>query len=683
MTFRIHSATGRLTLVAAAAALSLASGAPSAEAQGRALGVDTSSFDRSVRPQDDFFRYVNGGWLKKTPIPDDAASWGTFNELDERSREAMHTVLEEAARGGAPAGSEPRKVGDLYASFMDSARVESLGLAPLKGELAAIAAIATTSQLPTAFAHFARVGIPRPLGVGVGPDQKQSSVNIVLISQAGLGLPDRDYYLLQDARMAAIRKSYQEYGARLFTLANQPDPAGAASRVLALESALAAKQWDRTRNRDRNATYNRMTVAELAAKMPHFDWKAHLAAGGMGAATEVVVRQPDYLVAVDSIIAATPVSTWREYLTFKLLDTFAPELPSAFGAARFDFRGKVLSGLKTDRARWKRAVAEVGNGLGEAAGKLYIARYFKPVAKARMDDLVRNLREAYRIGIDSLEWMAPETKAQAKDKLAHFTVKIAYPDKWRDYSPIVIRRDDLLGNVMRARAHEYQDMLDQLAKPVDRTRWGMTPQTVNAYYNATNNEIVFPAAILQPPFFDPDADDAVNYGAIGAVIGHEIGHGFDDQGRKSDGAGNLRDWWTPADAKAFDERAAKLGAQFDVLSPFEGAHVNGKLTMGENIGDLSGLAQAYRAYRLSLGGKEAPVIGGFTGEQRFFFGFAQIWRTNYREAALRQQMLSDPHSPGQYRGFVPLANNDAFQRAFDVKPGDKMYRAPEERVRIW
>jgi putative endopeptidase len=654
-----------------------------AVAQGHALGVDTTAFDRTVRPQDDFFRFVNGGWIKRTAIPEDASRWGSFDELGEQSRDAMHILLEEAARSNAPAGSEQRKVGDFYASFMDSARVESLGIAPLQGELHTIASITAASQLPAVFAHMARIGVTRPLAVSVGADQKNSSVNIVHVSQSGLGLPDRDYYLAQDARMAAVRQAYQAYAARLFTLANQPDPAGAASRVLALETALATKQWDRARSRDRNATYNRMTVAQLAATTPHFDWKSYLTGAGLGAATDVVVAQPDYLTATDSIIAATPVSTWREYLTFRLLDSFAPELPSGFVNARFDFRGKVLSGQLAERSRWKRAVAEVGGGLGEAAGKLYVARYFKPESKARMDALVRNLREAYRVGIDSLEWMTPETKAQAKEKLAQFTVKIAYPDKWRDYAPVVIRRDDLLGNAIRTRDYAYQYMVDQLGKPVDRTRWGMTPQTVNAYYNATNNEIVFPAAILQPPFFNPDADDAVNYGAIGAVIGHEIGHGFDDQGRKSDGKGNLRDWWTAADAKGFEERAAKLGAQYEALSPFEGAHVNGRLTMGENIGDLSGLAQAYRAYRMSLGGKEAPVIGGFTGDQRFFLGFAQIWRANYREAALRQQLLSDPHSPDQYRAYVPLVNNDAFQRAFDVKAGDKMYRAPEDRVRIW
>jgi putative endopeptidase len=508
-------------------------------------------------------------------------------------------------------------------------------------------------------------------------------VNVVQISQYGLGLPDRDYYLVQDARMTALRQAYKEYSARLLSLAGQPDPAGAADRVLALETALARRHWERARSRDRSATYNRMNVAQLVATSPHFDWREYLAAAGMREASAIIVAEPDYLPAVDSLIAATPISTWREYMTVRLLDSYSNELPSGFVQARFEFRGKVLNGQPTIRVRWKRGVAEVEQGLGEAAGKLYVARYFKADAKARIDSLIQNLREAYRIGIDSLEWMTPETKKQAHEKLAHFTVKIAYPDKWRDYGPVRIDRGDLLGNVMRSRELLYQEMVDRLGKPVDRARWLMTPQTVNAYYNSVNNEIVFPAAILQPPFFDPTADDAVNYGGIGAVIGHEIGHGFDDQGRKSDGEGNLRDWWTSADAKAFEERASKLAAQFDVLSPLEGAHVNGRLTMGENIGDLSGLAQAYRAYRISLHGREAPVIGGFTGDQRFFMGFAQIWRTAYREAALRQQLLTDPHSPGQYRTMVPVANADAFQRAFDVKPGDKMYRTPEERVRIW
>jgi predicted metalloendopeptidase len=668
------------TLAIAAAALPALA---SAQATQKTLGIDTTNFDRSVRPQDDFFRFVNGGWLKRTEIPSDAASWGAFNELREGSRTALHAILDSALTTKAAPGSELQKVRDLYKSYMDSSRVEALGLTPLRPELKVIAAVKTTRQLPVTFAHFAKIGVQTPVGVMVGADQKASNTNIVSVSQSGLGLPDRDYYLKNDAKMVSTRHSYQQYITDLLTAAKQPDPSGAAARIVALETQIAQKHWDRARNRDRNATYNKMNVAHLKAMAPDYSFASYLAAAGLSKATDVIVRQPDYIPAIDSIIAATPVSTWREYLTFKLLDSYANELPSAFQNARFAFRGKALSGQEEMPVRWKRGVDEVGGTLGEAVGKLYVQRNFKPAAKARMDSLVQNLRAAYAVGIDSLTWMSPATKAQAKDKLAHFTVKIAYPDKWRDYSALTVRPNDLFGNAKRAAEFQTAYNVSQLGKPVDRSRWGMTPQTVNAYYNPSNNEIVFPAAILQPPFFDPNADDAVNYGAIGAVIGHEIGHGFDDQGRKSDGMGNLRDWWTEADAKAFDARTAKLGAQYDAIMPVDSVHINGKLTMGENIGDLSGLAQAYRAYKISLHGKEAPVIGGFTGDQRFFLGFAQIWRTKYRDAALRQQLLTDPHSPGTARAYVPLINNDAFQAAFNVQPGDKMYLPPEDRVKIW
>jgi predicted metalloendopeptidase len=672
--------------ILSAAAVALAVGvAPIARAQSStlALGIDTTNFDRSVRPQDDFFRFVNGGWLARTEIPADASSWGAFNQLRENSRTALHSIVEEAASSKAPAGSESRKIGDLYASYMDSARVEMLGITPLEGDLAAIAKLTSTSQLPATFARFARIRVQGPFNVNVGADQKSSHDNIVAISQGGLGLPDREYYLSDNAKMKETRDAYRAYITKLFTLAEQPDAAGAADRILTLETAIAGKHWDRARSRDRNATYNRMTVAQLAAMTPSYDWRAYLKDAGLGAAKNVVVRQPDYISAMDAVIKATPASTWREYLTFNLLDSYADELPSAFQQARFDFRSRTLSGQQAQSERWKRGVDEVQGIMGEAVGKLYVERNFKPAAKARMDAMVRNLRQAYAVGIDSLEWMSPATRAQAKAKLAKFTVKIAYPDKWRDYSKLEIRRDDLYGNAKRAAEFRYDDMVSQLGRPVDKSRWGMTPQTVNAYYNASNNEIVFPAAILQPPFFDVNADDAVTYGAIGAVIGHEIGHGFDDQGRKSDGDGNLRDWWTPEDAKAFEARTDKLGAQYDALEPLPGLHVNGKLTMGENIGDVSGLAQAYRAYRISLHGKEPPVVGGFTGDQRFFLGFAQIWRTKMRDDALRQQVLSNPHSPGMYRAYVPLTNNDVFMRAWNVKPGDRMYRAPEDRVKIW
>ncbi len=674
------------TAVAVAIAVALAGAfvaAPLAAQTGHALGVDTMNFDRTVRPQDDFFRFVNGGWLARTEIPSDASGWGAFNELHEKSRTALHGILEHAAASKAPAGSESRKVGDLYASYMDSARIEALGLTPLQGELHRAAALKTNAQLPAEFAHLAHIGIQGPFGVGVGSDQKQSSVNIVTVSQSGIGMPDRDYYLATNAKMVETRDAYRSYVARLLTLAKQPDADASASRIVALETSIAKVQWDRAHNRDRNATYNKMTVAQLAAMSPSYNWATYLKSAGLGSATEVVVRQPDFVKSMNDVIANTPIATWREYMTFKLLDTYAGELPSAFQQARFDFREHTLSGLQAQSERWKRAVDEVERILGEPAGKLYVAQYFKPEAKARMDAMVNNLRLAYKVGIDSLEWMSPATKTQAKEKLSKFTVKIGYPSHWRDYSALVIKRGDLLGNALRSAEFQYADVTSRLGNPVERWRWGMTPQTVNAYYNATNNEIVFPAAILQPPFFDVNADDAANYGAIGAVIGHEIGHGFDDQGRKSDGNGNLRDWWTAADAKAFEARTTRLAAQYDAINPIDSLHINGQLTMGENIGDLSGLAQAYRAYHISLGGRPAPVIDGFTGDQRFFLGFAQIWRTKLRDAALRQQLLSNPHSPGMYRAFVPLVNNDAFDKAFNVQPGDRMYRPPADRVKIW
>ncbi|MEO8334118.1 MAG: M13 family metallopeptidase [bacterium] len=692
--------TSRFILVGASAFIALTAGvATTASAQARTSGIDTTNFDHSVRPQDDFFRYVNGGWLKKTEIKSDATGAGAFQELADRSRNGLHELFEDAAHPpkspsdsrsaiqlhspNGPTAAERKKIGDLYASFMDTTRIEKLGLAPLAGEMQAIAALKTPAQLPTTFAHFARLGVQNPLGVGVGSDPKASSVNIVSVNQSGLGMPDRDYYLRNDAKTVATRAAYVDYLTKMFTLAKQPDAAGAAQRILALETQIATKQWDRVKSRDRNASYNKMTVAQLAALTPSYDWNAYLKAAKLSRATDVIVRQPDYVSAVDGIIKETPTSTWREYLAAKVLDAAADELPAAFGETRFAFRGKTLSGQQEMAPRWKRAVSGTEGILGDATGKLYVERYFKPEAKVRMDALVKNLRNAYSVGIDSLEWMSPATKAAAKDKLAHFTVKIGYPDRPRDYTPIVIRRDDLVGNTMRSRVFQYDDMVSRLGKPVDRTRWGMTAQTVNAYYNPSNNEIVFPAAILQPPFFDVYADDAANYGGIGAVIGHEIGHGFDDQGRKSDGEGNLRDWWTSDDAKAFDARTTKLGAQFDAINPIDDLHINGKLTMGENIGDLSGLAQAYRAWKISLNGKESPVINGLTGDQRFFMGFAQIWRSKSRDEALRNQLLTNPHSPGPYRAFVPLVNNDAFLNTFKVEPGDKMYRAPADRVKIW
>jgi len=522
--------------------------------------------------------------------------------------------------------------------------------------------------------------------VNVGVDQRNSEQYVVQISQSGLGMPDRDYYLRNDEKFAATRKAYATYISRLFALGNQPDPEGAAARISALETTIAKLQWDRARNRDRNATYNKMAVTSLQASTPSFDWQAYLSgmpANAKDKVKDVIVRQPDYMKAIDAVIADVPLATWKEYLTFGLISAYADGLSQPFADSDFEFNGRTIAGRQVQQPRWKRGVNEVEQVLGEPVGRLYIERHFKQEAKARMDALIRNLLAAFRVGIEELEWMSPETKKQAQAKLAKYRLKIAYPDQWRDFSELEVKPGDHVGNLLRFREFQTEDSWSRLGQPVERWRWGFTPQTVNASYSATNNEITFPAGILQPPFFNLDADDAINYGAIGAVIGHEISHGFDDQGRKSDGDGNLRDWWTAEDAKKFEERATKLGAQFESYNPLPGMKINGRQTMGENIGDLSGIAVALRAYHISLNGKPAPVIGGFTGDQRFFLGYAQIWRFKSRDEALRNQLLTDAHSPGLYRAFVPLTNIDTFYTAFNLKPGDKLYRAPEDRVKIW
>jgi predicted metalloendopeptidase len=646
------------------------------------LGVDVAGMDRTVRPQDDFFRFVNGTWDRQTEIPADATRWGSFNVLRENASTALQEIIEATAAKQHAPGSNEQKIGDYYRSFMDSTRIESLGIKPLAGELTWIATLKRTSELAEAFARLGRIGVRSPVAATVTQDPKNSDVNSVMVSQSGLGMPDRDYYLRTDEKSVRIRGAYTKYIAQLFTLAGQPEPQGAAERILALETKLAEKQWDRVRNRDRNATYNKMTVAELTKRAP-FEWQQGLAVLAGQDVNEVIVRQPDYMEAVVAIVKETPIKTWQEYLTFGLLSFYADYLPAAFVDAKFEFDGRTVAGQPEQRVRWKRGVTATEAALGEAIGKLYVEKHFTPEAKARMDQLVKNLLAAFKVGIEGLEWMSPATRAEAQAKLASFVVKIGYPERWRDYSDLQVSSDDAVGNFRNARKFQSAEIRARLGKPVERWRMNMTPQTVNASYNSSNNEITFPAGILQPPFFDPTADDAVNYGAIGAVIGHEISHGFDDQGRKSDGKGNLRDWWTEADAAAFEARATRLGAQYEAHEPIDGIKINGRLTMGENIGDLSGLAVAYSAYRISLGGEEAPVIDGFTGDQRFFLGFAQIWRSKSRPEYLRNQLLTNPHSPEKYRALVPLTNFDPFYKAFDLKPGDQMYRAPEDRVKIW
>lgn len=687
--FRRFACIGVAIAIPLAAPIASAQSVPPAQSPAArapdADGILRQNFDRSVRPQDDFFRHVNGGWMQTAQIPDDRPGVGSFSDLTDQTQAALHAIIEEAMRDGeAPAGSERRKIGDLYASYMDTARVEALGITPLSGELTRIRELASKSDLPAHFANLWWLGVSLPVSVTVSQDPKEATRYVALISQAGLGLPDRDYYLRDNARLAEQRAAYLRYLETLLRLAGDTDPAAGARDVLALERAMAESQWDRARSRDREATYNPRTIEQLDAASPAFSWSRFLGGMQVVESPTFVVRQPDYAIdALNGLVERTPLETWKRYMTVRLLDDYAERLSSEFRRAHFEFRSGALQGISEERELWRRGVAFVDAAMGEALGRLYVERRFSPAAKQRMETLVDNLVEAFRQGIDALDWMTPETKAAAQVKLARFNVKIGYPDQWRDYTALEVRSDDLIGNDIRRTRFARQRIVDRLGGPIRRHEWAMTPHRVNAYYSSTMNEIVFPAGILQPPFFSMAADDAVNYGGIGGVIGHEISHGFDDQGSRSDGDGNLRDWWSPSDAAAFGERTTALVAQYDALSPLPGMNVNGRLTLGENIGDLSGLAVAYKAYRLSLDGEEPPVIDGLSGDQRFFVGWAQVWRSLLRDEGLQRRILSDSHSPPEYRVNQVLRNLDAFHQAFDTRPGDGMWLDPEQRVRIW
>ncbi|MGP9799510.1 M13 family metallopeptidase [Rheinheimera sp. NSM] len=646
-------------------------------------GITLANMDTNVAPQQDFFRYVNGNWLENTEIPADKARWGSFDELRENAEKQVLAIVQQLAAEQHAKGSDGQKIADLYQSFLDQQLAETLGLNPLRGELAAIENVSNHKELTALWGNWQRYRVGTPVAVYVGQDQKQSDQYITGASQSGLGLPDRDYYLKDDARSIELLQKYQAFIAQLWTLAGFDNAEQVAADIVALEKQLAAAQWSRVQNRDRNATYNKLTVAELSKLAPGFDWQAFLTAAGLGSINELVVRQPTYFTEFAKLQANTPVAQWQQYLKFHLLRSNANNLNQAFVDASFDFYGKTLNGLQEQRSREKRAVSLVDNNLGFMVGKKYVEQYFKPEAKARMDQMIENLRGAFRQSIDELEWMSPVTKKQAQIKLAKFNTKIGYPDKWRDYSCVEINAADLIGNLRRSAECEYQRTIDRLGKPVDRTEWGMTPQTVNAYYSSTMNEIVFPAAILQPPFFNVDADDAVNYGAIGGVIGHEFTHGFDDQGRRSDGDGNLRDWWTEQDAAQFQARAQLMVDQYSSFNPIDDLHLQGALGLGENIADLGGLTVSYRAYQNSLQGKPGAVIDGFSAEQRFFKGWAQVWRIKFRDEALRQQVITGPHSPGMYRVLGTLSNMPQFYQAYEVKPGDGMYRDDKVRVKIW
>jgi predicted metalloendopeptidase len=675
--------TAIASLTACAAAPEDPSTVAPASAPLLASGLSLEGFDRGVRPQDDLFRFANGTWLDTTVIPADRSNYGSFTLLDDEAQANVRAIVEEAARSPDKVpGSDAQKIGDFYLSFMDTARADALGLKPLAAELGRIEAIASAQDVNRYFGYSQRIGIAHPIWFSVDQDEKNTSVYISYAYQKGLTLPDRDYYLQTDEKFVAIRAKYLEYITRLLELAGETDAPALAQRIMALETRLATGQWTRVQNRDAVARYNKFTVEEADKLTPGLRWGEFLGAAGVPV-TELVIGQPSFFTALGAAVEEVPVEDWKAYLRYKLIDGYAPYLSAAFVDLHFDLHGRTLKGIEENRPRWKRAVESIDDTMGEIAGRLYVQKHFRPEAKRRMDELVANLVEAFRLSIDELDWMSPATKLEAQKKLASFTVKIGYPDKWKDYAALTIAADDLVGNLMRSAAVEHARYVGKLGKPIDRSEWLMTPQTVNAYYNPSMNEIVFPAAILQPPFFNVAADDAVNYGAIGAVIGHEISHGFDDQGRKYDGAGNLRDWWTGDDEERFKQRAGKLVAQYAAFSPLEGMKVNGELTLGENIGDLSGLAVAFKAFELSRKGKPPVVIDGFTDEQRFFLGWSQVWRRKYRDEELRSRLLTDPHSPSEYRTNGVVTNMSEFHRAFDLKPGDRLYRQPEERVEIW
>ncbi len=660
--------------------------AGAADAPAPLSGIDTQFIDQGVRVQDDFFAHLNGKWLKATEIPADKSSWGTFAKLRDDITPQVRAMIEAAqADKNRKAGSEAQKIGDMYASFMNEAALEKLGYKPLAGEIARIRAMRDKKAIPAQIAHLSKIGVAGPYSVSVNLDARNSTQYAAYIGQGGLGLPDRDYYLKKDdAKLAEALAKYEKHIATMLGMVGRKDGAEAAKAIVGLETALAQVQWTKVDNRNPVKRYNKVEIAKLDALTPGYDWKAALAAAGIANKTDfVIVAQPSYLTGFNAALSSTDLATWKSYFEWQVLRGYASYLSKPFVDADFAFNGTALTGVTENRPRWKIGVSAVEGALGEAVGKQYVQQHFPAERKARMEVLVKNVLEAYRVSIDTLDWMGPETKKEAQAKLAKFVPKVGYPNKWRDYTALTVKPDDLVGNMMRARTYAYNRNLAKLGKPVDREEWGMMPQTVNAYYSPVMNEIVFPASILQPPFFDMRADDAVNYGAIGAVIGHEISHGFDDSGSQYDGDGNLRDWWTADDRAKFKAKADMLVRQYSSYSPLPGYNVNGALTLGENIGDNSGVAIAYKAYKLSLGGKPAPVIDGLTGDQRFFMGFGQVWRMKMREAQQIVQVKTDPHSPGQFRANGTMMNQPGFYEAFGVKEGDKMYLAPKDRVTIW
>ena len=676
-----------LTKVILAAGLSLCALASAARGKGDAGErklLDPANIDHSVKPGDNFYRYANGAWLKTNPIPPSETRWGSFSELQEGNYAALLSLLEEAAKANAPKGSKQQKVGDFYRSGMDSAAIERAGLTPLKAHFARIDAIAEKAGLQREFAVEHTMGVGPGFGFYVSPDDKNVTKHMPQFFQGGLGMPDRDYYFKTDARSTKIRDAYRQYLQRLASAINPSgDVKGMADAVYALEEKLAGASMTRVEQRDPHKLYNKRSVRTVQNETPGLDWARLFTDLRIKNTDSLIVGQPAFFAELGQQIGSASMDTWKAYLKMHLLNKMAPYLSSQFDEARFDFYGRTLRGQQEQKPRWKRVLAVVDGSVGEVLGQLYVDKNFKPEAKARMLALVNNLQGTYADRIKRLDWMSDETKGRALTKLNTFIKKIGYPDKWRDYSKLTVVPNDFVANVLAASAFDYDYSISKLGRPVDKTEWGMTPPTVNAYYNPAFNEIVFPAGILQYPFFEMSADDAVNYGGIGGVIGHEITHGFDDQGRQYDATGNLQDWWTEEDAKRFTEKADQVVSQYNAYTVLDTVHVNGQLTLGENLADFGGVAIGYEAFMKTKQAKEGKKIDGFTPEQRFFLSWAQVWRINALPETQAQLILTDPHSPGMSRANGPIVNIDAWYDAFNIQPGDKMYVAPEERIHIW
>ena len=647
-------------------------------------GVDLTAMDTTVDPGDNFNEYVNGTWIANTEIPADKSSYGVFGVLRDRAGADVRDIIESSAQTSAPAGSDEQKVGDMYRSFMDWDTRNELGVAPIEAELDKISAIASTGELAAYFAYASTYGVNNPLPMGQYVDFTDPNSYMVYSAQGGLGLPDREFYFKEDVRSDEIRAAYVAHVESMLSLAGIDDAAAKAQTIMAIETQIAERHMSKEDSRNMTKIYNPIPLADLPTIMPTFNWDAYLETSGMsGKLDNLVILSLDYASQLDSLLTEVSLDDWKTYLTWKLIDDSAGLLTQEMDQKNFEFYSTVLRGVEEQEPMWRRGVGLVNGTLGEVVGKVYVSEHFPPEAKARMEELVTNLIAAYEVSIRELDWMSEETRVQALDKLSKFTPKIGYPDEWRDYSALTINAGDLYGNLRNVAELNWAENVARQGGPVDRSEWGMTPQTVNAYYNPPLNEIVFPAAILQPPFFNLDAEDAVNYGAIGAVIGHEIGHGFDDSGSQFDGDGVLRNWWTDADRAEFEARTQTLIDQYNGYYVFDDLHVNGQFTLGENIGDLGGLSIALRAYQMSLENNQAPVIDGFTGDQRVFLGWAQVWRNKYRDEALRNLIETDPHSPSMYRINGIVRNVPAFYDAFDVQPGDELYLAPEDRVKIW